>query len=396
MKHNIRNTIHNITHHDATAGIIMIILTIIALFLQNSSLGTNYREFLDTKFGFAYGSYELFKPILLWINDGLITIFFFAIGLELKHEFLEGHLSKLSNITLPALAALGGIIFPALTFTVFNLGDSYALRGWAIPAATDAAFSVAILLLLGSKVPSSLKIFLLSLAIFDDIGAIIVIAIFYTSELSVLALSIAAISIAILAFLNFMGIQRKSFYYIVGAVLWFSILKSGVHATLAGIITAFFIPLKRHDGTPLVTEILDHSKMWISVFILPLFAFANAGVDLSAISLSSVLSGVSLGIFLGLFVGKQLGVFLVCFVCIKLGLAKMPKDATMSQLYGVAILTGIGFTMSMFVDGLAYGGSDIYAYTDSLAIIVGSTLSGIVGYIFLRVYPHRRHLQEKI
>ncbi|SPT68137.1 Sodium/proton antiporter nhaA [Anaerobiospirillum thomasii] len=391
MKHKIRNTIHDITHHDATAGIIMIFLTIIALLYQNSTYGVDYRQWLDTHAGFIFGSFELVKPILLWINDGFITIFFFAIGLELKHEFMEGHLSKLSNVTLPALAALGGIVFPALTFCAFNVGDDYALRGWAIPAATDAAFSVAILLMLGSRVPPSLKIFLLSLAIFDDIGAIIVIALFYTSELSVLALSSACIAIFVLALLNFMSVQRKSLYYIVGAILWFSILKSGVHATLAGIITAFFIPLKRNDGTPLVNEIYDHSKMWISVFILPLFAFANAGVDLSGVSVESLFSGVSLGIFLGLFVGKQLGVFIVCYICIKLKLASMPKDATLSQLYGVAILTGIGFTMSMFVDGLAYGGSDIYAYTDSLAIILGSTLSGIIGYLFLRFYPHVRN-----
>lgn len=390
MKHKIRNRIHDITHHDATAGVIMIFLTILALLLQNSSYGIDYRAWLDTPIGFTFGSFTLQKPFLLWINDGFITIFFFAIGLELKHEFMEGHLSNLSNVTLPALAALGGIIFPALTFCSFNLGDPFALRGWAIPAATDAAFSVAILLMLGTRLPSSLKIFLLSLAIFDDIGAIIVIALFYTSELSVFALSSAAVAIAVLAFLNFMSVQRKSLYYIVGAILWFSILKSGVHATLAGIITAFFIPLKRHDGSPLVTEILDHSKMWISIFILPLFAFANAGVDLSGVSMESLVSGVSLGIFLGLFLGKQLGVFLVCYLCIKFGIAKMPKDATMSQLYGVAILTGIGFTMSMFVNGLAYGGSSVFAYTDSLAIIVGSTLSGIVGYLFLRFYPHHR------
>lgn len=390
MKHKIRNSIHDITHHDATAGVIMIFLTILALVLQNTSYGIDYRAWLDTLIGFSFGSFELKKPFLLWINDGFITIFFFAIGLELKHEFMEGHLSKLSNVTLPALAALGGIIFPAVTFCLFNLGDSFALRGWAIPAATDAAFSVAILLMLGTRLPSSLKIFLLSLAIFDDIGAIIVIALFYTSELSVLALTSAAIAIVILAFLNFMSVQRKSLYYIVGAILWFSILKSGVHATLAGIITAFFIPLKRHDGSPLVTEILDHSKMWISIFILPIFAFANAGVDLSGISMESLVSGVSLGIFLGLFVGKQLGVFLVCYLCIKFGLAKMPTGATLSQLYGVAILTGIGFTMSMFVNGLAYGGSAVYAYADSLAIIVGSTLSGIVGYLFLRFYPHNK------
>lgn len=384
MKHKIRNTIHNTSHHDATGGIIMIILTIIALIYQNSDYSYDYREWLNTKAGITFGTFELIKPLLLWINDGLISIFFFSIGLELKHEFMEGHLSKVRNITLPALAALGGMVCPAIIFSIFNVGDTYALRGWAIPTATDAAFSVAILLMLGARVPSSLKIFLLSLAIFDDIGAIIVIALFYTSKLSVLALSFAALAILGMAILNFMYVQRRSFYYILGLILWFSILKSGVHATLAGIITAFFIPLKKHNGEPLVMEIFSHLKMWIALFILPIFAFANAGVDLSGISVDKILGAVPVGIFLGLFVGKQVGVFLFSYLCIKFKFAPMPDGANFWQLYGVCILTGIGFTMSMFVDGLAYSGSDIYAYTDSLAIILGSLLSGVVGFLFLR------------
>lgn len=385
MKHNIRNKLNELIHHDATGGIIMIILTIVALIYQNSQYNYDYRVFLETQMGLVFGNFSLIKPLLLWINDGLITIFFFTIGLELKHEFLEGHLSKKSNITLPAMGALGGIICPSLIFILFNFSDPFSARGWAIPAATDAAFSIAILLLLGKRIPSSLKIFLLSLAIFDDIGAIVVIAISYTDQISTLALSFASIAIAILAFLNYMGVTRKSFYYIAGVLLWLSILKSGVHATLAGIITAFFIPLKKHDGTPLVMEIYNHSKLWIALLIFPLFAFANAGVDLSNITLSSFVSPVFLGVFLGLFLGKQLGVFLIVYLCIKFKLAQMPEGSNFKQLYGVCILTGIGFTMSLFIDSLAYGGSDIFNYADSLAIILASFVSGIVGYIYLRV-----------
>ena len=386
MQHRIRNRINELAHHDATGGMIMLVLTIVALIYQNSPYAIDYRDWLNTKAGLVFGGFELVKPVILWINDGLITIFFFTIGLELKHEFMEGHLSKPSNVVLPGLAALGGVVMPALLFTACNWGDSYGLRGWAIPTATDAAFSVAILLMLGKRVPASLKIFLLSLAIFDDIGAIVIIACFYTSQLSWLALSFAGLSILGLIFLNFMGVTRKTFYYFFGALLWFSILKSGVHATLAGIITAFFIPLKKHDGSPLVMEIYNHSKIYIALFILPVFAFANAGIDLSGIDLSTALSGVPLGIFLGLFVGKQLGVFIMTFICIKSGLTPMPLGANWRQIYGVSILTGIGFTMSLFVDGLAYWGSPVFNYADSLAILVGSLLSGVVGYLFLRFF----------
>ena len=386
MQHKIRNKINDIAHHDATGGIIMLLLTIIALAYQNSPYGFDYRDWLNTKAGLTFGSFALIKPVILWINDGLITIFFFSIGLELKHEFMEGQLSKLSNVCLPGLAALGGIIVPSGIFALCNLDDPYALRGWAIPSATDAAFSVAILLMLGKRVPSSLKIFLLSLAIFDDIGAIVIIAIFYTSQLSILALSFAGLAILGLIFLNFMGVTRKSFYYIFGFLLWFSILKSGVHATLAGIITAFFIRLKNHDGSPLVMEIYNNLKLYIGVFILPIFAFANAGIDLSGITKEFLFSGVSLGIFLGLFVGKQIGVFLMTYLCIKFGFATMPQGANWRQIYGVCILTGIGFTMSLFVDGLAYWGTPIFGYADSLAILLGSTASGVIGYLFLRFF----------
>ena len=396
-RYKIRNNLNYILQHDATGGIIMIVLTIIALVYQNSPYAFNYRKILEIKAGFVFGDYSLIKPILLWINDGLISLFFFSIGLELKHEFIEGHLSKPKNIALPAMAALGGILMPSLIFFLCNIGDDFALKGWAIPTATDTAFSLAILLFLGNKVPSSLKIFLLSLAIFDDIGAIVIIAIFYTAKLSVIALCFAVLSIIGLLCLNLFGVNRKSLYFIFGTFLWLSILKSGVHATLAGIITAFFIPLKKHDGSPLVMEIYDSCKVWIAIIILPLFAFANAGIDLSGITVDKLFSGVPVGIFLGLFLGKQIGVFLMSYLCVKAGLSQMPEQATWKHIYGVCILTGVGFTMSMFVDGLAYWGSSIFAYADSFAIILASVFSGITGYIYLRYFADKQsYILQKV
>ncbi len=386
MQNRVRDKISTILNHEATSGIIMLAFTVLALFYQNSSLSFNYREWLNTQAGFIFGTRELIKPVILWINDGLITVFFFSIGLELKHEILEGHLSKPANITLPALAALGGILMPALVFFLCNFNDPYALRGWAIPTATDTAFSIAIILMLGKRVPASLRIFLLTLAIFDDVGAIMVIAIFYTSELSTTAFVFAGLAILGLAILNFMNVTRKSLYYVLGIFLWLFILKSGVHATLAGIITACFIPLKYRDGNHLLMEIFHHSKLYISILILPLFAFANAGIDLSKITASLLFSGVPIGIFLGLVIGKQLGIFGMAYFCVRFKLSPMPHGATLKQLYGVCILTGIGFTMSLFIDGLAYWSSDLYGYADLLAILLASLVSGTSGYIYLRFF----------
>lgn len=380
----LRDQFAAIANHDATPGITMLIFTLIALAWQNSPYSVDYRAWLDMKAGVIFGSFELIKPLLLWINDGLITFFFFSIGLELKHEFMEGQLQSRKQIILPSAAALGGMITPALFYYAFNYFDPYALRGWAIPTATDTAFSLGILMLLGSRVPSSLKIYLLSLAIFDDVGAIAVIALFYTTDLSAAAFIGAAIAIAALITLHMMHVSRKSFYLIAGIFLWFCILKSGVHATLAGIITAFFIPLRDSNGFPVVHHLHASLKGWLALFVLPLFVFANAGVDLSGITLDQLFNHVSLGIFCGLFLGKQIGIFAFTMICIKLKLAPMPKDATVGQLYGVCILTGIGFTMSFFVDGLAFWGSDIFHYSDLLAILLASLCSGVTGYLFLR------------
>ncbi len=380
--------------NDATGGVIMLFCTILALVLQNGSYSTSYRHWLEMQAGIIFGDFELIKPLLLWINDGLITIFFFSIGLELKIEFIKGHLSTLRSIILPSLGAIAGIVVPSLFFIAFNYDNEYAMRGWAIPTSTDTAFAVAIILLLGSRVPASLRVFLLSMAIFDDIGAILVIALFYTSELSAPALVSASFAILCLLTLNYFGVARKLFYLIFGVLLWFSIFKSGMHATLAGIITAFCIPMKSAKGDLMVENIYDNLKMWVSLLVLPVFTLANAGVDLSMMDINAFLQPVSLGIFTGLFLGKQIGIFAIIWLCVKLRIVQMPSDANYKQIYGVCILTGIGFSMSMFIDSLAYQGSSVFNYADSLAILVASFCSGVLGYCFLRFYACRTAVIE--
>ncbi|EAK1781200.1 Na+/H+ antiporter NhaA [Campylobacter upsaliensis] len=376
----------NFVHNEAFGGVLLIICTIFALLVQNSFLSDHYRELLNLNMGFVAGEFRLEKPFLLWVNDGLISIFFFAIGLELKKELMQGAFKEVRSIILPFAAALGGIIVPASIFALVNVGDAYTLKGWAIPTATDTAFALAVLMMCGRHIPSSLKIFLLSLAIFDDVGAILIIAIFYTSKLSIVAFIVASCTILALLTLNLLGITRKSFYFICSLILWVSVLKSGVHATLAGLITAFFIPVFTKDGKPFLKEIDESLKFWLVFVILPLFAFANAGVNLANIDLKSIFSGASVGIFLGLFVGKQVGVFLFSYLAIKSGLARLPEGANFKQLYGVCILTGIGFTMSLFIDGLAYEVSDIFNYADNLSILVASFCSGILGFVYLKFF----------
>ena len=372
--------------NEALGGVLLIIFTLLALWIENGVFQGFYKEFLNLPVGFVIGSFELIKPFLLWINDGLIAIFFFSIGLELKKEFTQGDFKNPRNITLPIFGALGGILVPAFIFALINFADTHALRGWAIPTATDTAFALAILIMVGKHLPPSLKIFLLSLAIFDDVGAILIIAIFYTSKLSLAALITAGLVIIVLLVLNLLNVTRKWIYFLCSLILWLSVLKSGVHATLAGLITAFFIPLHTKSGEPFLEEIYESLKFWLAFIILPLFAFANAGVNLSQIDFKSVFSPVFLGIFLGLFVGKQVGVFLFSWLSIKVGLTKLPENATFKQLYGVCILTGIGFTMSLFIDGLAYSAADTYNYADNLAILMASFCSGIVGFIYLKFF----------
>jgi len=374
---------------ESSAGILLIIVTILALSLQNSFFTNFYTSFLHTPVEIRFGHLHIAKPLLLWVNDGLMAIFFFVIGLEVKREVMEGHLSSLKQITLPGIAAVGGMLIPALVFIAFNRGESFAMNGWAIPTATDIAFALGILSLLGKRVPVSLKIFLMALAIIDDLGAILIIAFFYTSELSTISITISGISLLILFIMNRMDIAIKSAYIVVGLVLWVSVLKSGVHATLAGVALAFMIPLssKNKEGkTFSMAKDMEHDlHNWVAFFILPLFAFVNAGVDLKSISIEEMTGPVPLGIMLGLFVGKQLGVFGFSWIAIKIGWASLPKESNILQLYGVSVLTGIGFTMSLFIDSLAFNDTQVWHYADKLAILLGSFLSAIVGYLILRI-----------
>ncbi len=383
----MRQKLVTLLHKESSVGILLIIATFLALVMENSPLSEIYESFLHTPVEVRFGALEIAKPLLLWVNDGLMAIFFFFVGLEIKRELIEGHLAKISQITLPAIAALGGMVVPAIIFIAINHQDPFAMNGWAIPTATDIAFALGVLSLLGNRVPISLKIFLMTLAIMDDLGAIIVIALFYTTKLSVASLIVSSVALVILFVMNRLKVVSTAAYILVGVVLWVSVLKSGVHATLAGMALALLIPYRvQRDGKSYeLTKHMEHGlHPWVNFFILPLFAFVNAGVNLQNISLGELFATVPLGILLGLFIGKQLGVFGFGCLAVKFGLAKIPQGATLRQFYGVAVLAGIGFTMSLFIDSLAYKDAQIYHYADKLAILVGSLLSGLWGYLVLR------------
>ncbi len=383
------NFLEEFIKKESSSGILLIFVTLIALILQNSMFSGVYNAFLHTPVEIRFGHLQIANSLLHWINDGLMAVFFLLIGLEVKRELLEGQLSSISQIALPGIAAVGGMAVPALLYILVNHADATAMRGWAIPTATDIAFALGILALLGKRVPVSLKIFLMALAIIDDLGAIIIIALFYTVELSTISIIIAALSLAVLIIMNRLGVIKKAAYIVVGVILWVSVLKSGVHATLAGVALAFTIPMnsKKPDGShySMAKEMEHDLHYWVAFFILPLFAFVNAGIDLRHVSLPQMISGVPLGTMLGLFVGKQLGVFGFSWVMIKAGLAKMPEKSTWLQLYGVAVLTGIGFTMSLFVNSLAFSDANLYQQADKLAILVASFSAGIAGYLVLRI-----------
>jgi NhaA family Na+:H+ antiporter len=375
---------------EAAGGILLIIAAIGAMLLKNSSYAGVYEAFLDTPGEVRIGDLYIAKPLFLWVNDALMAIFFFMIGMEVKREIMVGELSELSQIALPAIAGLGGIIVPAGLYYLITMDDPVAIQGWAIPTATDIAFALGILALVGPGIPSSLKLFLMTLAIIDDLGAIIIIALFYTSELSILSLSIATGSIFMLVVMKLKKVSTVAPYLLVGIVLWTAVLKSGVHATLAGVVLGFFIPLKAVDDdgiedSPL--ERLIHELHPAVVFgILPLFAFVNAGVILSGMSIDDILSGIPLAIAVGLFFGKQIGVFGFAWVAIMLGWSKKPAGTNWGQLYGVAILCGVGFTMSLFIGSLAFEESGLgYSRPDRLGIIAGSLLAGVFGYLVLKL-----------
>ena len=371
---------------ESAGGILLMLTAVLAIIIANTPLVTIYNLLLETPVEVRIGGLEIAKPLLLWINDGLMALFFFLVGLELKRELVEGELSDKRNLILPGVGAIGGMLVPALIYLWFNLNDPVAVKGWAIPAATDIAFALGVLSLLGSRVPTSLKIFLTSLAIFDDIGAIIIIAIFYTSKLSITALMVALASIPVLYFMNRRGVESRSPYILIGLIVWIGLLKSGVHATLAGVLLAMFIPLKSKvnpEVSPLKS--LEHDlHSIVAFFVLPVFAFANAGISFSGMTADVALHEVTLGVSLGLIVGKQIGIFTLCGLVILMGLTKMPSNMSWTTLYGTSALCGIGFTMSLFIGSLAFEETGVnLLFDERLGIIVGSLVSGIIGYLIL-------------
>ncbi|WP_341959531.1 Na+/H+ antiporter NhaA [Pseudomonas sp. RC10] len=378
----VRNTFKRFFQLEAAGGLLLIAAAALALLVNNSPLSWLYTGFLDVPVVAQIGTLKIAKPSLLWINDGLMALFFLLIGLEVKREVIQGHLSRPSQIVLPGAAAIGGMVVPALFYWALNQDNPAALGGWAIPMATDIAFALGVLALLGKRVPVSLKLFLMTLAIIDDLGAIIVIALFYSGELSTLSLTLAAASIASLIAMNRLGVAKLAPYLLVGLVLWVCVLKSGVHATLAGVILAFCIPLKTPKDVPSPLQQLEHTlHPWVAYGILPLFAFANAGVSLNGVTLESFTHHVPLGIALGLLLGKTLGVFGLTWLAIKTGMAALPTGANWGQVLGVSILCGIGFTMSLFVGSLAFvPGQSEFAGMDRMGILTGSILAAIIGY----------------
>ncbi len=379
-------------HLESSGGIVLAIAAVLAIVAANSPWQDIYQNFLSVPGAVQIGTdLEIRKPLLLWVNDLWMAVFFFLVGLEIKREFLEGELSSLGQIALPGIAAIGGMVVPALIYVAVNFGSPVNLSGWAIPAATDIAFALAVLALLGNRVPASLKILLLAIAIFDDLGAILIIAFFYTADLSLYTMALAVVPIVGLVILNLSRVTNIVPYVLLGAALWVIVLKSGVHATLAGVITAFAIPLTvAHDSGKSPLKLLEHElHLWVAFAILPMFAFANAGVSLAGMGLDSLTEPVTLGIILGLFVGKQVGVFGMLYLTIRVGWAQMPTNANWPQLYGVAALAGIGFTMSLFIGGLAFQHAGFEAPI-RMGVLVGSIVSGIVGFAVIRIASKKR------
>ncbi len=370
-------------HHEAFAGVLMMLAAALALIFANTSLSGAYYGFLNTKISLLVNDVGLAKPLLLWINDGLMAIFFFLIGLEMKREMVEGRLKNPRDVMLPGVAALGGMLAPMAVFLFLTRNNPELSAGWAIPAATDIAFAVGVLALLGKRIPSSLKIFLLTLAILDDMGAILIIALFYGSGVDTGYLAMALVPLAGLIALNLRGTHRIAPFILLGAVMWYLVLKSGIHPTVAGVVTAFTIPIKDRFGkSPLLS--LEHSlHPYVVYFIAPVFALANAGIDLSGISMADVVAPLPLGIAAGLFLGKQIGVFGASFLLVKSGLASLPHGANWMMIWGISMLAGIGFTMSLFIGSLSYQG-DAMMNMVRLGVMLGSAVAAIAGYLVLR------------
>ncbi|MCU6668056.1 Na+/H+ antiporter NhaA [Enterobacteriaceae bacterium H4N4] len=379
--------LHRFFKSEASGGIILILAAAFAMLLAN--LGTTrdlYHAFLETPVELRVGVLEINKNMLLWINDALMAVFFLLVGLEVKRELVQGSLASRQRAAFPVIAAIGGMVVPALLYLAFNYQDPVARHGWAIPAATDIAFALGVLALLGNRVPMALKIFLMALAIIDDLGAIVIIALFYTSELSVLSLGVAAAAIAMLAILNMCNVRRIGIYVLVGVILWTAVLKSGVHATLAGVIIGFFVPLKPQDGKSPAKQLEHVLHPWVAYMILPLFAFANAGVSLEGVTLEGLTSMLPLGIIAGLFIGKPLGISLFCWLALKFKLASLPHGTTWRQIMAVGVLCGIGFTMSIFISTLAFGphAPELIVWA-KLGILTGSLLAAVIGYTLLKM-----------
>lgn len=372
----------------AAGGIVLVFAAALSMVMANSGAAGFYNDLLHTNISVTFGDAGLSKTLHHWINDGLMAIFFFMVGMEIKYELARGHLSTREQALLPAIAAVGGMVLPALLFyLIVNPQHPELINGWAIPSATDIAFALGILALLGDRVPASLKILLMAIAVLDDLGAVVIIALFYTANLSLPALALSAVFIALLFVLNRCKVKSPAAYVLAGVALWLAVLESGVHATLAGVITAMFIPLgDKEDGDSSMLQDMVHKlHPWVAFMIMPVFAFANAGVSLDGLSMQNLLDPIPLGIAAGLFIGKQLGIFTTIWVAVKLGVSRLPGNVLWRHIYGLALLCGIGFTMSLFIGSLAY--HDPFLNNEvRLGVLTGSTLSAVLGYALLRYF----------
>lgn len=383
----LQNYINTYLKLESLGGILIIGASIFAIILANTKFQADYFAFLESTVSFGLNEWRFQKSVLHWINDGLMALFFVLIGLELKREMIEGHLAKLPQVILPSAAALGGIVVPAVIYVFFNHGDGIALRGWAIPTATDIAFALSMLSLFGSRVPQGLKIFLMTVAIFDDIAAVLIIAFFYTSSLSLIALLLAIIAVLVLLLMNKMHVIKVPCYFFVGILLWVCVLKSGVHATLAGFVFGLTIPLqvRGSDFSPL-RHLETKLHGWVTYLIVPLFAFSNAGISFGDLTVPDLFTPLSIGITLGLFLGKQLGIFSFTWIFVRARLGHLPENVTWPQVYGVSLLCGIGFTMSLFISALAFQTNPEYIVLSRLGIFCGTIGSAVFGLLILRRY----------
>jgi len=371
---------------ESASGVLLLAFTLLALLLANSPLAYFYGQLLDTTVAVQVGALTIHKPLLLWVNDGLMAVFFFLVGLEIKREFLEGELSSISQVVLPGMGALGGMLVPAAIYVAFNWGNPVALDAWAIPVATDIAFALALLGAFGARVPLTLKIFLLTLAIFDDLAAIVIIALFYSQDLSMNALILAVMALSAAVTMNRLGVTRTSSYIMLGVVLWVAVLKSGVHATLAGVLIALCVPMRDEQGGSPLRRLEHDLHTPVAFAILPIFAFANAGLSLGGITWADITHPVTVGITLGLLIGKPLGIVGFVGIAVALGLAQLPRDIGWPHILGAALACGIGFTMSLFIAGLAFEhGSGDYFSGDRLGILLGSVLSALAAFAVLHL-----------